>query len=463
MEVSVGSVFPPERSGGFSVVVAERVLATAGGLGLKQHWRELWVGNSSYRTSAYQAEQRLGALVSTLSCGLRGLAPANLLVRPSSALRQALGGRFPDQGTLHRWLKQATSEQAEALRSHLHAVVREHGRFRRTLWSGRRLYVDIDGQGLVARGQRFEHAERGYMDRVLERGYQRYVAYVGETGEVLDERLVPGNQTLMTQLPEVLRGLSVVFCPSQRGRVVLRMDSHGGTVANLRAVRAAGYHYLCPLLSYWGVKRLQQQVQQQPGRWFQYRDGKGQVRRIEFWVLPHWHLKDRKHRPFQTYATVYHDARPHAKRAWLVLLSDLNQETGATAWQRYHERGGTIEEYHDQSERAYHLEVMRTGNLHGLNVVQVLVGLCWNLTRWASEPLKLPPALAPAAEPDRWVAAAKLDMSHLLARASQSGLRLYRAAPKAPLEVHDSAGTPESRAWLRWLQQPLQQRLRLTG
>jgi hypothetical protein len=364
---------------------------------------------------------------------------------------------------MHRWLQQATSEQAEALRSHLHAVARGHGRFRRTLWSGRRLYVDIDGQGLVARGQRFEHAARGYMDRVLERGYQRYVAYVGETGEVLDERLVPGNQTLMTQLPEIVRGLNEVFEPAERARVVLRMDSHGGTVANLRAVCGAGYHYLCPLLSYWGIQRLKQQVGQQPGEWFQYRDAQGNVRPIEFWVLPHWRLEDRKHQAFQTYVTVYHDPSPHAPRAWLVLLSDLSEATGAVAWQRYHERGGTIEEYHDQSERAYHLEVMRTGNLHGLAVVQALVGLCWNLTRWATEPLKLPPTLAPTAEPDRWVLAARLDMSYLLVRASLSGLRLYRRAPNAPLEVHDSAGTPESRAWLSWLQQPIQQRLKLAG
>ena len=70
-----------------------------------------------------------------------------------------------------------------------------------------------------------------------------------------------------------------------------------------------------------------------------------------------------------------------------LVVSDQRVSGRATAGQRYHEQGGTIEEYHDQSERAYYLEVMRTGNLHGLNVVQALVGLCWNLARWASEPL----------------------------------------------------------------------------
>src|SRR5206468_4785435 len=146
--------------------------------------------------------------VAGLACGLPGIAPGNLLLRPNSALRHALGGRFPDQGTIHRWLQEVTADQARAMRSHLHAAVREHGRYRQSLWSSRMVFVDIDGQGLVARGQRFEHARAGYMDDGIDCGYQRYVAYVGETQEVLDELLVPANQTLLVALPEMVQGLN---------------------------------------------------------------------------------------------------------------------------------------------------------------------------------------------------------------------------------------------------------------
>ena len=124
---------------------------------------------------------------------------------------------------------------------------------------------------------------------------------------------------------------------------------------------------------------------------------------------------------------------------------------------------GTIEEYNDQSERAYHLDVMRTGNFAGLNALQCLVGLCWNLTRWATEELRLPPVLAPNADPTVWVAAAAIDMDQLMQRARHSGLRLYRESPSSTLEVENSAASAESEAWLRFLQQPVQRRLRLAG
>jgi len=237
MEVIEVDVCPPDEAGGFSVVMVEQVFRMARLLSVQDQWRGMWIGNPSGRKIAYQPEQRIGSIVSALSCGLRGLAPANLLLRPSSAVMNLLGGRFPDQGTMHRWLDQVTAEQAEALRSHLHRVVREHGRFRQELWSNRMLFVDIDGQGLIARGQRFERAAGGYMDDGLDHGYQRYVCYVGETREVLDEWLAPGNQTLMTALPESVRGLNEVFPRWERRRVILRMDSHGGTLKNLKCAR----------------------------------------------------------------------------------------------------------------------------------------------------------------------------------------------------------------------------------
>ncbi len=130
-----------------------------------------------------KAPTQLDAVLAGLACGLRGIAPGNLLVRPNSAIRQRLGGQFPDQGTIHRWLEQMTLEQAAGLRRPLHAVVRQHGRFWQELWSEQLLVVDLDGQGLVARGQRFERAHAGYMGGGIDRGYQRYVCYAGKTQE----------------------------------------------------------------------------------------------------------------------------------------------------------------------------------------------------------------------------------------------------------------------------------------
>src|SRR5262249_9090742 len=160
---------------------------------------------------------------------------------------------------------------------------------------------------------------------------------------------------------------------------------------------------------------------------------------------------------------VYREQRADGHREWQVLVSDLKREKGRRLWQHYHERGGTIEEYNDQSERAYHLEVMRTSNFAGLNALHSLIGLCSNLTPWALEGLRLPPVQAPTAAQVLWELATASDLAEVQQRAAHSGLQLYRAGSGALLEVEDRARMPESAAWIRWLQQPIQLRLRLTG
>jgi hypothetical protein len=268
----------------------------------------------------------------------------------------------------------------------------------------------------------------------------------------------------MSQLPEVLAGLDAVIPRTYRDRVILRRDAHGGTIGNLRAARRHGYHYLCPLHSWSAVQRLRKHLQGRRGSWFEEVDSQGQVHRAQFWVLPRWRLSGKgRGRTLYTRATVYHEQRPDGKKEWTVLVSDLKREKGRRLWQRYRERGGTIEEYHDQSERAYHLEVVRTGHFEGLQALHGLTGLCWNLTQWAAEAFRLAPVQAPQAPPSAWEAARTLDLAAVQQRAAHSGLRLYRAGPAEVLEVEDTAGTPESAAWSRWLQQPIQLRLRLTG
>jgi len=456
----------PAVGNGFSVVLVERVLRQAQVLELPQQWSQLQLGHPSRRVTAYRPEQRLTAVLATLAAGLKGIAPGNTYLRPNSAVQAWFGGRFPDQGTIHRWLQQTSDDQAAALRSHLHQVVRQHGRFWHELWSNRWLVLDLDGQGLVARGQRFEKAALGYLGEGIDCGYIRYVCYAGATHEVLDEFLAPGNKTLMSQFPVLLAGLDEVIPRAYRNRVVLRGDSHMGTIGNLRDCRTHGYHYMCPLQAWSALKRLREYVQQRGrrGGWFTEVDSKGQEHRVQCWIIKRWHLSGKgKSRKLYTHATVYCEHLPTGKQDWSVLVSDLKREKGRRLWQNYRQRGGTIEEYNDQAERAYHLEIMRTSTFAGLNALHSLIGLCWNLTRWAAEQLTLPPLQAPQAERARWQAASEMDLSAVMERAAHSGLRLYRAQAGAVLEVEDTAGTAESRAWRCWLQEPIQLLLPLTG
>ena len=67
---------------------------------------------------------------------------------------------------------------------------------------------------------------------------------VSERGQITEARTVAASRTTFSQimLPDDA---------SPAGNV------HGGTIANVRAMRQHGYHYLCPLLSWAAVKRLQ--------------------------------------------------------------------------------------------------------------------------------------------------------------------------------------------------------------
>ena len=464
MDLNASAGRLPGGCGGFSVIMAERVLHQADVLGLDGDWAQRTFGNPSGRVSSYRTPQRIAALLAGLACGLHGIGPGNTFLRPNTALQCRLGGRFPDQGTIHRWLDQVTELQAQTWRDHLHQVARVHGRFQDVLRDGQYLFVDVDGQGLPASGPRFEGAARGYLGEGLDTGYQRYVCYVGQTREVLDEFLAPGNKTLMSQFPQLLAGLDAVVAPRDRRHVVVRGDAHLGTIGNVRELRQHGYHYMCPLQSWAAVKRLREHLQGKQGGWFDETDSSGKLHHVQFWVVPRWRLSGKgKGRKLVTRATVYRETQASGQDRWTVLVSDLKREKGRRLWQRYHERGGTIEEYNDQSERAYHLEVLRSGNYAGLNALHSLIGLCWNLTQWALESLQLPPVQAPTAAVPSWLAAVELDLAAVQDRAAHSGLRLDRSGPAAILEVEDTAQTAESTAWCRWLRMPIQLRLRFAG
>jgi hypothetical protein len=223
---------------GFSVVLVEPALHQAQALEVLPQGSQRQRGRPSGRVTAYRPEQPRTALVATLTAGPKGIGPANTYLRPNTAVQAWLGGRFPHQGTTHRWLQQTPDLQADALRRHLHQVVRRHGRFWHERGPNRYLVLDVDGQGLVARGQRFAKAAKGWLGEGFDVGYLRYVCYAAASHEVLDELLAPGNKTLMRQFPVLLAGLEEVLPRAYRKWVVLRGDSHLGTINNRRDCRA---------------------------------------------------------------------------------------------------------------------------------------------------------------------------------------------------------------------------------
>lgn len=464
MDVFSSQTQDREAGSGFSVVVAEKVLAMAKALKWPEEWDRIGLGHPSKRVTAYTPAQRISAIVAGLACGLRGISSGNMILRPNSAIAHFTGSRFPDQGTIHRWLAQVTDKQAAALRSHMHQAVRDQGRFRDLLRSGVRLMVDVDGQGLIARGGRFEQANYGRLGNGFDHGYQRYVAYAGQTQEVLDEFLRPGTSTLLTELPELVKGLCEVFAREWRHLVVVRADSHGGTVNNIIALENEGFSYLLRMQAHLGIERLKSQRCREAGQTFKALDSKKTLRDLTYWDVPDWTIhgdKKKGQRDVRTRAVVYCEKQSSGEEEIWVLLTTLPDVSPPELWSRYHERSGMIEEYNDQSERSFHLEVKRTGHLAGLQALHALMCLCWNATVWVAEKLELPPPTAPQAERNRWKPATSFDRSALLERGALSGLRLFRRPGSKCLEVEDTVHSPESAAWMRWLGGGIQIRLHL--
>lgn len=450
----------PASGSGASPLAAIKLMDLAAKLGVDREWSGVWLGRPTARESSYRAEDRMRALLAGLACGLRGIAAGNQWLRNDPAIRQLCGNRFPDQGTIHRWLQDVTPEQVLALRRHLQHSVRQHGRFRHQLGLPGGIIVDVDAQGIVAAGQRFEQAQLGWMGDGFDRGFQRLVCYCASTGEVLDEQLQPGDGSLLTGMSRLLDSLDGLFAPEDRSRVWLRGDGHAGTIATIGRVQQAGYQYVLKLFHSRTVNRIRTAVADMPGEEFPTPQGTALC-----WDLPAWTLtnKDGPQRKVTTRVVLFADPPNDTGRrqCWAVAVGAAR--AAPEFWQMYRDRGGAIEEYFDQSFRAYHLEIKRTSGLAGLEALHLLAGLCWNLLRWELAELHLPPATAPTRQRAAWVCADQLDLSAVLERSRYSGIR-FRADPEGGGAIaEDTLGTPESAAWSQWLQRPVQRLLLLAG
>jgi hypothetical protein len=452
----------PEASGAVSPLMAVKLFAVAGRLGLNGVWSSLWIGRPTQRKNAYLAPHRIQALLAGLACGLTGIASGNLWIRNDPALRDACGGAFPDQGTIHRWLSAVDPSQVEAFRQHLFSAVKQHGRFRQALAGPEGLVIDLDAQGIVANGQRFEQTALGWMNGTFQRGYQRLVCYCATTREVLDERLEPGNASLMTAFSRLLDSLNELFTPEERSGVLLRGDGHAGTVAAILRAQKDGYRYLLKLQHSSTIERLRKAVANHRAEEFETSSGV-----VRCWDVSDWKItnKDGRERSATTRVVLFQDPAGESgcDRWWGVAVNA--NKPARELWQLYRDRGGAIEEYFDQSFRAYHLDVKRTSPREGLELVHLLAALCWNLLNWELSELSLPPARSPN-QPDRiyWIRADRLDLEKVLERSRHSGIRFRRRTDDGGrVMAEDAIGTLESRAWSRWLNRPTQRLLRLAG
>ncbi len=197
----------------------------------------------------HSPQQKLtDALVGILS-GCRAIYETNVRVRPDAPLQKAFGReRVADQSTIQRTLNAFSEENVCQLREAVEAIQARHCRvFSHDYYSaGRMLTLEVDLTGLKA-SKDSEGSTKGYFSGERNAtGRQLVRVSARNYGEVLFERLYPGNTLSLEVLKETLKEVERLLGSGrlQRQRTLLRLDGGFGTDENVEWLCKRGYHFV---------------------------------------------------------------------------------------------------------------------------------------------------------------------------------------------------------------------------
>ena len=207
------------------------------------------------KTVTYSVSDKLKTLWLSIVVGCQHTVEINFTLGAHEQALAAVFGleRFPDQSTINRLLRAATSETVDQMRQlHLDLMIhRSRARLRRLHKRLARegvLFVDFDQRGVAVCGKAYELAEAGYFTRKRShRGYQLSMAFLGgPLGEVLDEFLDPGNTPAHARVDQMLESLERMrkAWKLKAKQIVVRGDAQYGTAAIIAKVEAYGFGYL---------------------------------------------------------------------------------------------------------------------------------------------------------------------------------------------------------------------------
>lgn len=181
-----------------------------------------------------------------LLAGAHGLVEINSALRCDPALQAAFGrSACAEQSVVQDTLDACSATNIVQMQQALDVIYRQHAAAARHDYGQSLQILDIDFSGAPC-GPKAALATPGYFARSRNRiGRQIGRVVASRYDEIVTERLYAGNVQLSTALAELLAGAETTLRldPAQRARTVIRVDAGGGSVANVNAVLAAGYHY----------------------------------------------------------------------------------------------------------------------------------------------------------------------------------------------------------------------------
>jgi hypothetical protein len=189
------------------------------------------------------AEKLYDAFITILT-GAQGLAEVNTRLRSDPALQRAFGrAACADQSTIQATLNACTDENVAQLAAALTAIYRQHSRGYRHDYAQQRQLLDVDLSGLPC-GPKAALATKGYFAKQRNRrGRQLGRVLATRYGEVVTDQVFVGTTGLTTALRPLVEAAeeALGLDEAKRARTILRVDSGGGSVAEINWLLARGY------------------------------------------------------------------------------------------------------------------------------------------------------------------------------------------------------------------------------
>ena len=173
-----------------------------------------------------------------LLCGAKGIVEVNKLVRSDQGLQQAFGrDRCAEQSVIQETLDASGSQTVEQIESAVSEIYQRHSQGYEHDYSAHIQVLDADMSGQPC-GPKAAFATKGYFPKQRNRrGRQRGRVLASHYNEIVVERVYDGKTQLSVALQPLIaasaKTLGINDAPEKRGRTLVRVDSGGGTQADI--------------------------------------------------------------------------------------------------------------------------------------------------------------------------------------------------------------------------------------
>lgn len=180
----------------------------------------------------------------TILAGAHGLVEANTLLRSDLALQEAFGrSACADQSTIQATLNACTDSTVQQLTAALTTIYRQHSQGYRHAYAQQYQLLDVDLSGMPC-GPKAALATKGYFPKQRNRrGRQLGRVVATRYGEIVTDQVFAGSVGLTKALIPLVEAAEQVLGLDEatRPRTILRIDSGGGSIADINWALARGY------------------------------------------------------------------------------------------------------------------------------------------------------------------------------------------------------------------------------